>query len=476
MDIQYKSASPFVLLVINAVLGSLFFGYAISYLNSASNFYPIYYHITTYDSSTQNLLEALVQAIFTLSAGIGALLSGNLLQLFSQRKSFMITDLIGIIGVVLEIISNIYSFFFARILIGLCVGLNSSLIPQYIKEFSPSRLSGSLGALNQLTINIGILIGLISAFFYQNDPNRKKSNDYVFRLFLEIPLIFCVIRTLLLIFVFKNEPPSYYVQKNDLNKAKQIVEYYYQEEKVEQILENIKLVVEQKRLQNEKYKDLFMNYSQRKRLLIGCGLQVLQQFSGINAIMFFSTIIFSSILKDNETRIDWANVTVGLINIIFGFIAISLLQKFGRRPLLLYGTIACTIFLAIAFGFSFQTDPNSTVEILSVLAIFGYLGAFQLSLGPVAWIYDADILSEKGMSLAVLFNWISCTIIAFTFVILDINNNPGRLSIVFGFFTGCCVLGVFFILKFVQETKDRSQSTINIFFQLTVVKKEVLLD
>ncbi|CAD8082163.1 unnamed protein product [Paramecium sonneborni] len=153
----------------------------------------------------------------------------------------MITDLIGIIGVVLEIISNIYSFFFARILIGLCVGLNSSLIPQYIKEFSPSRLSGSLGALNQLTINIGILIGLISAFFYQNDPNRKKSNDYVFRLFLEIPLIFCVIRTLLLIFVFKNEPPSYYVQKNDLNKFGDSYYEIIDELALQDICDNIKI-------------------------------------------------------------------------------------------------------------------------------------------------------------------------------------------------------------------------------------------
>lgn len=94
MDIQYKSALPFVLLVFNAVLGSLFFGYSISYLNSASNFYPIYYLIINYDISTQNLLKALVGgitikikslAIFTLSAGAGAIYSGKFLQKFSIR-------------------------------------------------------------------------------------------------------------------------------------------------------------------------------------------------------------------------------------------------------------------------------------------------------------------------------------------------------------------------------------------------------
>ncbi|CAK88851.1 unnamed protein product (macronuclear) [Paramecium tetraurelia] len=480
MDIPYKSALPFVLLVVNAVLGSLFFGYSISYLNSASNFYPIYYLIYEYDVSTQNLLKALVGgiaiqiqqlAIFTLSAGAGAILSGNLLQQFSIRKSFMITDFIGIIGVVLEIIPNIYWFYLARIFIGFCVGLNSSLIPLYIKEFSPNRLSGSLGAMNQLTINIGVLIGLISAF----DIEEESQNDNVFRLFLELPLIFCLLRTLLLIFVFKNEPPSYYVQKNQLIEAKQIVERYYLREKVDFVLEKIKSVIEQKKLQKETYRDLIMNYSQRKRLLIGCGLQVLQQFSGINAIMFFSKTIFSSILNNNETKINWANVAVGLINIIFSFLAISLLQKFGRRTLLLYGTIVCTFFLSIAFGFSFSEDPNTTIEILIVFAIFGYLGAFQLSLGPVAWIYDADILSEKGMSLAVLCNWISCTFIAFAFVILDIEHNKERLAIVFGVFTGCCILGVFFILKFVRETKDRTQSAINIYFSLTKIREEGLL-
>ncbi|CAD8163032.1 unnamed protein product [Paramecium octaurelia] len=476
MDIPYKSALPFVLLVINAVLGSLFFGYSISYLNSASNFYPIYYLINEYDVSTQNLLKALVGAIFTLSAGAGAILSGNLLQQFSIRKSFMITDFIGIIGVVLEIIPNVYWFYLARIFIGFCVGLNSSLIPLYIKEFSPNRLSGSLGAMNQLTINIGLLIGLISAFFYKtSDNSEESSNDNVFRLFLELPLIFCLLRTLLLIFVFKNEPPSYYVQKKQLIEAKQIVERYYLREKVDQVLETIKSVNESKKLQKETYRDLLMNYGQRKRLLIGCGLQVLQQFSGINAIMFFSKIMFSSILNNNETKINWANVAVGLINIIFSFLAISLLQKFGRRTLLLYGTIVCTFFLSIAFGFSFSQDPSTTIGILIVLAIFGYLGAFQLSLGPVAWIYDADILSEKGMSLAVLCNWISCTIIAFAFVILDIDHNKERLSIVFGVFTGCCILGVCFILKFVQETKDRTQSAINIYFSLTKVREEGLL-
>lgn len=121
----------------------------------------------------------------------------------------MITDLIGIAGLGLGIIVNLYTLYLARFIIGVCVGLNSSLVPLYIKEYTPLTLIGTMGSMNQFTINFGILVAFLMGLGYSND-----STSNYWRVVFLLPVITNIIRIVVLLTIFKDDPPSYYVRKN----------------------------------------------------------------------------------------------------------------------------------------------------------------------------------------------------------------------------------------------------------------------
>ncbi|CAD8076477.1 unnamed protein product [Paramecium primaurelia] len=457
----HKSTSQFTLLISNAVLGAFFFGYSVSYMNPAIKTADTQFDIT----NNKDLINGLINAFPALGAAAGAISSGKIQNKFGLRQSFLFADLIGVVGFVFQLPLYLTTLLIGRLVIGFAVGMNSSLVPQYIKEFSPESLSGPFGAMFQMTINIGCLVALIMGMFFNADG---ESLDY-FRFVVVFPMLICASRILFLAFAFQDNPPSYYIYRNKYKMAKAVIRNYYKRKFVDQIFDDLKQQIEAKQSESQDNKQQD-SASYKSRLYVGCILQIIQQFSGINAVLIYSSGLFIKITGGNNELKNWLNITVGLVNLVFSMIAIPFLKNIGRRPLLFFGALACSVFLGFISFFSFfvpeEDDENyevNTSAIMVIVFMFLYLAAFQLSLGPVVWIYDADVLDEKGMSIAVLCNWLGCAIVAQFFGL--INNGLG-MQWSFGIFFIFCALGTVYIFIYVKETKGKNPKDIDQMFML----------
>ncbi|CAD8105293.1 unnamed protein product [Paramecium sonneborni] len=466
---KHKSTSQFTLLISNSVLGAFFFGYSISYMNPALKTADTQFDISEYPDQGdhddyQTLINGLINAFPALGAAAGAILSGQIQRRFGLRQSFLLADLIGVVGFGFQLPLHLFTLLIGRLVMGFAVGMNSSLVPQYIKEFCPESLSGSFGAMFQMTINVGCLVALILGMFFNANG---ESLDY-FRFVIVFPMLICASRLLFLAFAFKYNPPSYYLQRSNNRTAKTVIKTYYKQQFVDQIFEELKQQIEAKKSEAQDSKQNSPSYS--SRLKVGCILQIIQQFSGINAVLIYSSGLFIKITGGDNDLKNWLNIIVGLVNLFFSIMAIPLLRNIGRRPLLFYGTLACSLFLGLISLFSCflpnEDDDQYQVTISAIMVIvfmFLYLAAFQLSLGPVVWIYDADVLDEKGMSIAVLCNWLGCALVAQFFGI--INSSLG-MNYSFGIFFIFCSLGTVYIFYKVKETKGKNPKDIDQMFML----------
>jgi SP family arabinose:H+ symporter-like MFS transporter len=178
------------------------------------------------------------------------------------------------------------------------------------------------------------------------------------------------------------------------------------------------------------------------------------QFSGINAIMYYSTKIFTTAgvgIADSFT----ASTIIGLVNLVFTFVAIALVDKAGRRPLLLFGLVIQVLALG-AVGFMFKSGVQGMGLLVAIVV---FIGAFAMALGPIPWILCSEIFPTRvrgrAMSLATFVIWTSCYIVAQTFPMLNDSPKIGP-AVTFWVYAGCSLLGLVFVIAMVPETKGRS--------------------
>jgi len=192
----------------------------------------------------------------------------------------------------------------------------------------------------------------------------------------------------------------------------------------------------------------------RRPLFIAVGLMAFSQFSGINAIMYYSTKIFTSAgvgVEDSFT----ATALVGLVNLLFTFVAIALVDKAGRRGLLLVGLVIQVMALGLV-GVLFHSGNGGLALLIGILA---FIAAFAMALGPIPWILCSEIFPTRvrgrAMSVAVFTIWVSCYVVAQTFPMLNDSPSIGP-AITFWIYAGCSLAGLGFVLAFVPETKGRT--------------------
>jgi len=439
---------------INAALGACFFGY----VNSVFNPLQAYLQNVVYPEISKNLLYLMV-SIVPAGAAVGAIVAGSLALKLGRRQALVITDIISVCAIMLTLMRNEYCLLIGRLISGFCVGLNSSLVPLYISEVSPVEFRGITGTFTQIGVSVGILIAYTLGL---NAPAvSDKSASEWWRVMLGFPLILAILRTSLLTIKFDHETPKYLLSKGDENGARNVLERIYLREHVSE-----QLVLLRKEKQNESqagkigYSELF-SIRYRKRLRAGCFIAMLQQFSGINAIIFYSSLIFRQSDPDPESK--WPQfytMVIGVINLASAFFATLLINRMGRKTLLLSGTgiLFNSLMLLPVCNFLFE----GSAAMLSKLFIFIYILGFGFSLGSVTWIYISEILPDIGVGVAVLLSWVSCGIVAqcFPYMISWIGLNGSFL-----FFASCCFGGILLILKWIKETKGRMPHEIAAIFQ-----------
>ncbi len=449
MNQGVKTNYGFVTLVsIVAAVGGLLFGYDTSVISGAIGFMQTKFHLN-------NAMQGWVVSCLLIGAIVGAGFAGVLSDRLGRKKMLVVAGLLFTLGSIISAIApTIHLFVMARIVGGLGIGVSSTLVPLYIAEISPSKHRGRLVSLNQLAVVIGI-----SAIYFVNRTivsmgDQTWDINYSWRWMLGCGVIPGILFVLLLFIV--PESPRWLQKQGDESKAFKILEKINGTTRAEKELQDVK-----KSIQKEEKGSLSLLFKPgfRIALLIGVVLAVLQQVTGINAIMYYAPEIFKQVGAGTNASFT-ETIIVGLVNFVFTIVSLWLIDKVGRKTLLIIGSAVMTISLAsVGFQFSSAT-PNGTLVLVFILL---FVAAFAVSFGPIVWLIIAEIfpttIRGRATAIASVALWLADFLVSQFFPVLLGKTGPSTTFFIFA------ILGVvafIFSLTVVRETKGKTLEEIEL--------------
>jgi MFS transporter, SP family, arabinose:H+ symporter len=439
-------------------LGGLLFGFDISVISGTIPFLQDFFELN-------EAMKGWVVSSALIGCIIGASYSGRLGDYFGRKKVLLVVSILfGISAIGSGLANSIPTFITYRILGGIAVGGASVLAPMYIAEVSPAHLRGRMVSLNQLTIVIGISMAYFSNYFllkfevdYYEDLKNILPHFFVQNEigFVSWRWMFIAEAIPSLLFFFAlfivPESPRWLVARNDETKAHYILKRIAGSDFASFELSEIKESLSG----SEKRGTLSELFKKKYSLIIFLGvfLAVFQQWSGINVIFFYAPDIFAKADIGLDAAL-FQTILIGLMNILFTIIAMSVIDKIGRKKLLLIGAAGMAV-CYIIIGYLFQTGRTDDWMLLSFIILT--IGFFAFGLGPTVWVVLSEIFPNKirgaAMSVATFALWVACYILTLTFPILvDFFN----ASITFWIYGVICVIGFVVIYKLLPETKGIS--------------------
>lgn len=423
-------------------IGGFLFGYDSAVINGANSYLKAHFSLTPAQ-------QGIAGASAILGCIPGAMLAGFLSDRFGRKKLLFISAILfGLSSLLSALPRTFEEFLLARFIGGLGIGAASMICPVYIAEMSPERLRGRLGALFQLGIVTGIFLTLFINMLIQGMGDEAWNTASGWRWMLGTGGVPALLFLGLLFAV--PESPRWLAQKGQENKAREIFEKIDGPAHAE---EEMRAIREVSGGDEGRLSELFSGPF-RKPMLIAIILMACSQFCGINAIMYYSTEIFESAGGGKDAAFT-STVWVGVINLLFTFVAIALVDKAGRRPLLLIGTAIQVIALGLV-GWMFHTG-QSGFQLLVCVVLF--IAAFAMALGPVGWLFCSEIFPNKlrgrAMSVAALTVWICCYVVAQTFPMMNESPSIGP-ALTFWIYAAVSLFAFVFVFAMVPETKGRT--------------------
>ena len=455
---QDKGSSAYLFsIVLVAVLGGLLFGYDTAVISGAERGLQAFFG-SAGDFTYTEFLHGFTSSSALIGCIIGSALSGLFAGKFGRKRSLFFAGICfflsaagsyypeafffqkGVPSQGLWVAFNLY-----RVLGGIGVGMASAICPMYIAEVAPANKRGKLVSWNQFAIIFGQLVVYFVNFLiiqsHKNDPAVVEwTNQIGWRLMFGSECVPAGLFTLLILLV--PETPRYLVMSGQENKALQVLSRINGSGAASKILAEIQNTVVQKKEKLISYGFLV--------IFIGCMLSVFQQFVGINAVLYYAPRIFESMgMGDPMTQ----TVMMGIVNISFTLVAIFTVEKLGRKPLLIVGSLGMALgALGVALADAVQGVPG----IIGVISIMLYSASFMFSWGPICWVLISEIFPNTirgaAVALAVAFQWISNFIVSSTFVPLY-SWSP---AFTYGLYCAMCVLAAIFVWRLVPETKGKT--------------------
>jgi sugar porter (SP) family MFS transporter len=430
-----QSTSNYALLIaIAAAVGGLLFGYDTAVISGAILFVRESFRLTPFQTEV-----AVASVLAGCAMGAGG--AGYCADRFG-RKPVLIADAVifGVFALVTGMAGGLGSFVAARIVVGLAVGVASMVTPLYIAEVAPPKVRGALVTLNQLAIVIGVAVAYLVDYLFSGSGNwRGMFNSAVG------PSV-----VLLVALIFLPESPRWLAAHGHPEEAYRVLCRVEEASEAQVHFAEIREVTEIDRL---KFRDLFAPRF-RKALAVGLGLAVFDQITGVNAICYYTPIILQRGGFHSAQSAILATVLVGAVNLVFTILSLFLLDRMGRRPLLLLGLALMTLSLG-TLGYLFGREHVSQALIL--LGVLVYLASFAIGLGPVFWVLISEIypttIRGQAMSLVTLTIWVFDLLVTITFLSL-----MGALgaSRTFWFYALASVAAFYFSARRVPETKGRT--------------------
>lgn len=398
-------------------------------------------------------------ALFVFFGMIGAFSSAKCADYFGRKKGMIVITFIMFIAAILGGLALVAKspemLMLSRVFVGIHSGLNISLCPLYLAEISPRHIRGAIGTCHQLAITIGILFSQVIGL--RELLGTEKLWPLLFA-FNAVPALMCLI-----MMPFCPESPRFLLIKlGKEDEARKALVRFRGTHSVDEEMEEMR--VESRKsvgVGNYTIKQLITSPALKLPLIIACVLQIAQQWSGINAVMSYSVFIFAQ-AKVPEDYIPYVIVGTGTINVISTIIAVPLMEKAGRRPLLLWpmggmfiSFILLTTFLNL-MGQSSLADSSDKFAIVCIVVAHTYIIGFALGLGPIPFIVVGEIFRQEpraaAMSLSLAFNWICNFILMLLFPFMKDGLNE------YTYLVFCVILAgaIVFIFFFVPETKNKT--------------------
>jgi SP family galactose:H+ symporter-like MFS transporter len=435
-----------------AALGGLLFGYDTGVISSAELFLQKDFAVSTL------ALSVIVSGVL-VGAMVGSFVGGKLADLYGRRRLLFATAVIFAAGALFcGAAVSASMLIVGRIIVGLGIGLASGTVPVYISEVSPAEVRGWQVSLFQLAITIGIVLAYLVG--YALAPIEG------WRWMFAVAVVPAVVFGLSMYFL--PESPRWLVKSGRRQAALEVLRRTRGTANVEDELREIETTLG---AADEKGQmaDL-LNPAVRPALVVGLGLAVFQQVTGINTVIYYAPIIIQSAGISSASGAILATLGIGVVNVVMTIVSMWLLDRVGRRPLLLIGVAGMAITLG-ALGLVFRTtSPTETSATLAVVSMMLYVAAFAISLGPIFWLLISEIYplkirsSTEGLSAA--FNWGSNLVVSLTFLTLVKELGP---SLTFWLY-GVMAVGAWVFSYFrVPETKGRTLEEIESFWRVAAL-------
>lgn len=427
------------LLTISVVtaLGGLLFGFDISVISGTIPFLQEFFELN-------ESMKGFVVSSALIGCIVGASYSGKLGDKIGRKKVLlMVSILFGISAIGSGLSNSILTFIAYRILGGLAVGGASVLAPMYIAEVSPAHLRGRMVSLNQLTIVIGISMAYFSNYFLLSIG--ENAWRWMFAAEAVPALLF-----FFALFIVP-ESPRWLVARNEDSKAHAVLRRVAGTQFADFELDEIKASLSG----NEKRGTLKVLFKKKYSFLLFLGifLAVFQQWSGINVIFFYAPDIFAKANLGVDAAL-YQTTLIGVMNIVFTILAMQVIDKIGRKKLMLIGAAGMAISY-VAIGYLFMTGKTEGWLLLSLI-LFA-IAFFAFGLGPTVWVVLSEIFPNKirgvAMSAATFSLWVASYILTLTFPIFVEWFNAANT---FWIYAAICVIGFVVIYKNLPETKGIS--------------------
>ena len=434
-------------------MGGLLFGWDWVVIGGAKPFFQRYFQLTSEAQIGWANSCALVGCL------AGALMAGALSDRFGRKRLLLVAALLFAVTSMGNALAQSFTVFIAwRIFGGVAIGLASNLSPMYIAEVAPADIRGKLVAINQLTIVIGILLAQTINWYLVRDLPVGASDEFIrtswfgqqgwrwmFGLTAGPSLLF--LAGVLLV----PESPRWLAQKGFTDRARAVLNKIGGISYADAAMTDMKSSLAGDESGRVRFSDL-LEPKMRRVLVLGVTLAVFQQWCGINVIFNYAEEIFRAAGYDISTvlkNIAWT----GSVNLAFTFVALGVVDRGGRRPLMLFGSAALAV-IYLAMGCCYRAGVQGLPMLLLVLAA---IGCYAMSLAPVTWVVISEIFPNRirgaAMAVAVSALWIACFILTYTFPIL--NATLGSAG-TFWLYAAICVAGFVFIKLKLPETKGKS--------------------
>ncbi|XP_070548900.1 solute carrier family 2, facilitated glucose transporter member 3-like [Ptychodera flava] len=479
MDQEYRDNQghvtvPLVFSTAAAVCGSFQFGYNTGVINSPQMVIEDFINDTSMKRTGEPMpqdkiqfLWSVIVAIFAIGGMIGSLCAGAVANAMGRRGGMLFSDLFSIIGGLLMLLSKTASSYemiiVGRLIIGFYCGLSTGLVPMYLSEVAPTNLRGALGVCHQLFVTIGILVAQVLGL------SEILGNSTYWPLLLGLTMVPAVYQ--LLTFPFCPESPRYLLlnKQRDKECEKALVKL--------RGMADVSDDIDEMKFESEKEKseekigiiELFRRRSLRRPLTISIILQLSQQLSGINVVLYYSTLVFVS-AGVSEVNSRYATVGTGAALVLVTLISVPLMDKAGRRTLHLCG-LGVMFLAGVVLTISLLlTDVWKGAAFISILSVIVFVTAFGIGPGSIPWLIVAELFSQgprpAAISVAFLVNWTANFLVGITF--------PSLLSAMkaYVFLPYVALLAIFWLytFKFVPETKNKSFEEIAAIFRQESLK------